>query len=102
MTIYFVSRHAGAIEWASRQQLNADVQRTHLDPAEVQPGDLVYGTLPVPVAAAVCACGAEYWHLQANVPAQWRGKELTAEQLDQIGARFVRAEVRLLNTLNGA
>jgi CRISPR-associated protein Csx16 len=93
--IWFVSRHPGAREWALRQGLRWDAEATHLEAAHaVAAGDIVYGTLPCPLAAAVCAAGAQYWHLEVPLPQALRGQELSAQELEAAGARFVRYEVR--------
>ncbi len=58
MTTWFVSRHPGALDWARQQGLAVDRWVPHLEPADVQPGDTVAGTLPVQLASKVCARGA--------------------------------------------
>ena len=78
---WFVSRHPGAIEWAKQQNLSIDRWVTHLDPAAVTAGDFVIGSLPVNLVSAVCERGARYLHLSLEVPAEWRGRELTAAEL---------------------
>ena len=93
MSIYFVSRHSGAIEWAARRQLHIDRVMPHLDPACVQPGDTVIGSLPVNLAAQVCATGAAYWHLSLELPASLRGRELSADELERLGARVQAFEI---------
>lgn len=85
---WFVSRHPGAIEWATRQGLQADALAAHLDTAKVSPGDTVIGTLPVNLAARVCARGARYFHLSLELPVGWRGRELSADELQACGARL--------------
>lgn len=93
--IWFVSRHAGAREWALRSGLRWDAEAVHWEIAHaVGAGDLVYGTLPCQLAAAVCAAGAEYWHLEVPLQADQRGRELSAQELEAAGARFVRYDVR--------
>ena len=87
MTTFFVSRHPGAIEWAARRQFQVDVVVPHLDVALVQSGDKVIGSLPVNLAAQVCAQGAAYWHLSVELPAELRGRELSANNLEQLSAR---------------
>jgi len=95
MTTYFVSRHPGAIEWAAHQQLTIDQQVPHLDAASlVQSGDTVIGTLPINLAAQVCASGAAYWHLTLELPVELRGRELTAHDMLRAGARLERYEVQ--------
>lgn len=88
MTTTLVTRHPGAVEWAARQGLKVDKHLTHLDPAAVQPGDTVIGTLPVNLAAAVCARGGQFWYLSLDLPEGARGRELSADDLDAYGARL--------------
>lgn len=114
MTIFFVSRHPGAIEWAVRHGIHADVQLTHLESARVGAGetdtksettvqqggrakdalravacgDTLLGTLPVNLAAEVCAHGARYFNLTLNLPETWRGRELSADDLVACDARL--------------
>ena len=93
MTTYFVSRHPGAIEWAAGQNLRIDHFDPHLDLAQVQAGDTVIGSLPVNLAARVCAAGAAYWHISLALPAELRGRELSAEELRTLGAKIEPFEV---------
>lgn len=93
MTAYFVSRHPGAIEWAARQKLAVDCFVPHLDTVLVQPGDTVIGSLPVNLAATVCAAGANYWHLSMYLPEQMRGVELTVDDMVRYGARLVAYQI---------
>jgi CRISPR-associated protein Csx16 len=99
MTTWFITRHRGAREWAEAQQLNIDRYCTHLDPAEIQTGDTVIGSLPVHLAAAVSAAGARYFNLSIDLPAHARGKELSLEQLQAFNARLEEFHTqRLANT----
>lgn len=86
MTFHFVTRHPGAIEWAQGRGLQIDRWVPHLNLADVAAGDTVAGTLPIHLAAAVCARGARYLHLRLHVPPGWRGRELSAADLDAAGA----------------
>lgn len=88
MTTLFVSRHPGALDWAAGEGITVDAVIAHLDPATVQPGDVVIGTLPVHLAARVCARGGRYLHLSLELPPDWRGRELSAADLRQCGARL--------------
>ncbi len=87
---FFVTRHSGAVEWATRQGIAIDRAVEHLDPREIRPGDVVIGTLPVHLASEVCARGARYLHLAMELPVELRGRELTADELDRWGARIVQ------------
>lgn len=93
MTTYFVTRHPGAVEWAQRRGIEAQMV-SHLDPTSIRPGDVVIGTLPVHLVAEVCARGGRYLHLTMNVPPEARGRELTADDMKQFGARLEEYKVR--------
>lgn len=88
MTVLFISRHPGAVEWAERQGLNIGRRVVHLDPGEVSSGDIVAGTLPVHLAAEVCARGARYLHLALDLSKHARGCEFTTDELERLGARL--------------
>lgn len=88
MTTYFVTRHPGALDWATGEGLAVEVMVTHLDPETIQPGDTVIGTLPIHLAAQVCQRGGRYLHLSLEIPPEQRGRELTAADLRQFGARL--------------
>jgi CRISPR-associated protein Csx16 len=94
MTTWFISRHPGAIVWAAQQSLLIDQHLTHLDTALIQHGDTVIGTLPVNLAAAVCQRGARFFNLSLDLPAQWRGRELSASELRQCNARLEGFDIR--------
>ena len=53
----------------------------------------INGSLPVNLAAQVCAAGATYWHLSLEVPVELRGLELSADDLQRLAARIERFEV---------
>jgi CRISPR-associated protein Csx16 len=88
MTTYFVTRHPGAIEWAARRRMRIDHRLAHLDPAIITPGDTVIGILPVNLAARVCERGGRYFNLSLDLPADARGRELSADELEAYGARI--------------
>lgn len=88
MTTWFVSRHPGAVEWAGRHAVRVDRQVAHLDAGQVAAGDVVIGVLPVYMAARICARGAKYLNLLLEVPFHLRGTELSADQLEALGARL--------------
>lgn len=94
MTTYFVTRHPGARDWAAQEGITVDQVIDHLDTLCVQIGDSVIGTLPVNLAAEVCARGGAYLHLSLVLPPELRGRELSAEQMRAFGARIERYLVR--------
>lgn len=96
MTTWFVSRHPGALHWMKKNNIHFDIQMNHFDPMMVQAGDVVIGSLPINLAAQICALGAEYQHLSLFVPKHARGKELSAEELDTYSAKLERFQVTKL------
>jgi CRISPR-associated protein Csx16 len=93
MTTWFISGHVGAHEWALRRGIAAEMV-AHLDPVRVTAGDKVIGTLPVAIAAEVCAKGAAYWHLTLALPAEARHRELSADDMDRYGAKIEQFDVK--------
>lgn len=96
MTVWFVSRHPGAIDWARQQGLQIDRWVTHLDTGAPEPGDTIIGSLPAGTAAELCARGIRYLHLQLDLPEEWRGRELTKEQLVKACARLIELDVQVV------
>ena len=88
MSVYFVSRHPGARQWAEEEGLVVDAVVDHLDPAAVVAGDTIIGSLPIHLAAEICARGCRYLHLCLVVPRELRGCELTAAEMREYGARL--------------
>ena len=92
MTTWFITRHSGAVDWARAQGIGAR-HVEHLDLDSIRAGDIVLGTLPVSLAARVCALGSEYHHLTLDLPPDWRGRELSAQDMDRFGARLQRFHI---------
>lgn len=93
MTTYFVTAHPGALDWARAQGIEAAAV-AHLDPAVVKAGDIVIGTLPVHLVAAIGERGGRYLHLAMELPAEARRRELSAEDMVRYGARLEEYEAR--------
>lgn len=99
MTTYLVTRHPGTRAWAREMQeqgkLPFEIDRMveHLEIEQLHKGDLVIGTLPVHVAAALHHRKVPFWSLDIDLPPANRGKELSAEELARFGARLTRYEV---------
>lgn len=96
MTTYLVSRHPGAVQWIRSRGVEVDAVVSHLDPAQIVPGDRVVGNLPVHLAAVLCERGACYIHLSLEVPPALRGMELDTALMEAAGARLEFFEVRRL------
>ena len=94
MTRWFITRHPGACAWMTALSISIDQVVAHLDPTDVARGDLVYGSLPINLAVQICERGARYFHLSLVIPFELRGKELSAEQLTTMGARFEEFDIR--------
>lgn len=94
MTTWFVSRHRGAIEWAAQNGIRYDTLVSHLDPSQIIEGDTVIGTLPIHIAAEICAQGATYLNLSVRVAPADRERELTAQELVDYHATIERYDVR--------
>ncbi len=90
MTVYCVSRHPGAIEWLHAQEVHVDVVLAHIEELDIRAGDTVIGTLPLALAAEICAAGAIVLAICMDVPAEARGRELSAEDMRRFGARLCR------------
>ena len=98
MATFFVSRHPGPLQWMQQYGPAFDCHVAHLDPAEVQSGDTVIGTLPVHLAAQVCARGAAYLHLVLETAQDARGRELSAQELLALGATLQPFNIRPVKT----
>ncbi|MCK9520157.1 MAG: CRISPR-associated protein Csx16 [Candidatus Omnitrophota bacterium] len=74
-----VTRHPGALGWLRKHhpELGEVEVVSHASPDQIQ-GARVVGVLPVNLAAL---CG-EYWHLSMEVPPDYRGKELSCEDME--------------------
>lgn len=90
MTTWFVSRHEGALQWAREEGVGGEGGELRLvdeiTPEAVALGDIVIGTLPLPLVAGICARGARYLHIAMEVPRERRGSELSAQDMRSFGA----------------
>ncbi|WP_377295394.1 CRISPR-associated protein Csx16 [Rhizobium sp. SG2393] len=100
MTEYFISRHPGAVDWARNLGITAHHLR-HLDPAIITSGDVVMGTLPIHLAATVCAAGAQFLFLALDLPEDLRdGRELSADELRRAHARLEEYVVKRVGNVD--
>jgi len=88
MTTYLISRHPGAIQWIKQQQIHYDSHLSHLDLSIIEEGDTIIGSLPVNIAEQICRKKAHYQHLSLELPENQRGQELTAAEMQQLGAKI--------------
>lgn len=89
MTTYFVTRHSGALYWAKLKKLHFDVHLSHLNNLDqLQAHDVIIGTLPINIVYKLNCLAIRYIHLSLEIPAELRGLELTAEQLETCKAEL--------------
>ena len=89
MTTWLITRHTGAREWAHRRGFAVDRVVQHLESeADFGAGNVVIGSLPANLAARLCERGARYMHLSLDLPFDMRGIELTADDMERLGARL--------------
>ena len=94
--LILLTRHPGAVQWLQRKLGNQSQLEivAHLEHVTLKRNDRVYGIFPMHLAAHLCTLGVECWMIDVVIPATLRGVELSAEQLNQLGAELVRYEVR--------
>lgn len=97
MTVWFVTRHPGAVAWAQRHGVRYDRHVEHIAVDEVKAGDTVIGVLPVNLAAAVCAKDARFFALEITVTRAQRGTELSADALEELQCQVRQYDVRMLS-----
>lgn len=93
---YLISRHAGAVEWLEARGFDDPVLVNHATQNFIDSlteSDFVFGTLPIHLAEAVCHQGARFFNLTLDVPAEYRGKELTPDLMEEFGARLTEYRI---------
>lgn len=93
--IVLVSRHAGAVQWL-RNVLQAPQAEcvAHMDGTDaLRRGDCVAGTLPLHIAAMLCARGVEVLGLDLPVSQAQRAQVFGADDMQRIGAHLTRYRV---------
>jgi CRISPR-associated protein Csx16 len=84
----FVTQHPGTAEWARLAGYGNCEFVSHLDPETVDAGDMVMGTLPVHLAARIIVRGGVFCSLVLDVPAEERGRDRSATEIAEAGARL--------------
>lgn len=96
--IWAISRHVGALAWLYIQGVRPHCAVAHLDAAEVAPGDLVVGVLPLWLTVDLEARGVRAWHIVIDAEPQDRGRELGPSRMRQCNARLERYEIRRIDS----
>lgn len=91
MNILIITRHQATVDWiqSTLHATDSVTVSAHYNPGLEDGYDYVVGILPVNLIAGLCAKGVRYYQIIMEVPQEWRGKELTVEQMDEFQARMV-------------
>ena len=107
MKTIIVTRHKGAVEWlrqAGHVPAEGEVKvLAHLDEDAINSlaeGDVVIGVMPFSLAARLNTKGVRTFTLALDIPAEMRGKELSAEDMDNLGAQVEEVVVLMGDSLN--
>lgn len=95
MSNIFITRHKGAQEWLKLQNIDAELIE-HFTTATlltIKAGDKVMGILPVDIIAQICNQGAQFHHLQMEMPPELRGQEISCSKMIELGAKLVQFHV---------
>lgn len=93
---YIITRHQGTVDWV-RAKLNGKGVRDvfvagHLSDQmilQMKKGDAVYGILPIHLIRRLLRKGVDYYHMVLpDVPEEFRGKELSLEQVKAFGGQI--------------
>jgi len=102
--IYVVSRHNGLKEWLIKRgfvyacQVIGHINDEFFDSLNEE--DIVIGVLPPWAIARINQKGARFFAVELpNLPKEWRGKELTPEQMDAAGAEVREVRVSISHSL---
>lgn len=90
LPVVIVTRHPGAVQWIRTQTGFSGAEITaipHL--TKIAPNTHYVGVLPVGMVAQICASGGRFTSLELTFPdASWRGRELSAQEMDTCAARL--------------
>ena len=89
MMVVIVSRHQGLVDWLAQRGIVGKVI-AHATPDDVRGKDVI-GNLPLHLASVAKSVTVVD---MPDLPADWRGKDLTPDQMDQAGAKLTRYVVQ--------
>ena len=109
METIIVTRHAGAMEWLRKNHIDIfdpiypiseeeeieivePIVLAHAKPDDVR-GKRVIGILP----NRLSSLAAEYWELNIDIPADMRGKEISCQEMERLGASLKRWDILSLS-----
>jgi putative CRISPR-associated protein (TIGR02620 family) len=85
-----VTRHVGAVAWLAKHGITGEVTLRITSPAQIA-GKRIIGNVPLHLAAharEVCTI------VLPALPPEWRNKELSADEMEQAGAKLATYVVR--------
>lgn len=94
---YIITRHQGTVDWVRAKLNGKGLDRDvfvagHLSNEMImrmKKGDAVYGILPIHLIKRLLRKGVEYYHMVLpDVPEEFRGKELSLEQVKAFGGQI--------------
>ncbi len=95
--IYIVTRHQSTVNWIKAKLNGKGLDRDvfvagHLSDQmilQMKKGDAVYGILPIHLIKRLLRKGVDYYHMVLpDVPEEFRGKELSLEQVKAFGGQI--------------
>jgi len=103
MKILIITRHEATVEWIKKTihpfigvTIDEIVVTAHYTPGMEDGFNYVIGILPVNLIAALCAKEIHYYQVVMDISVEFRGKELTIEQMEEFNAHLVRYYVEEL------
>jgi len=91
-----VTRHKGAVRWLREKYswlIKGAKVVTHINPDTIPSKTNVIGILPITIVKRLLDKGCTVTIIQLpNIPEEFRGKELTPEEMERYGARLFYIE----------
>lgn len=99
MKILIVTRHQATVEWIKSTLRPSDEVSVvaHYTPGAEESFDYVVGILPMNLVADMYVRNPQirYYQVIMDVPEEFRGKELTSEQMKEFNARYIQYYVEV-------
>lgn len=99
MKVLIVTRHQATVEWIKSTLLPTDEVSVvaHYAPGAEDSFDYVVSILPMNLVADMYVRNPQirYYQVSMEVPEEFRGKELSIEQMEAFGARLVQYYVEV-------
>jgi putative CRISPR-associated protein (TIGR02620 family) len=101
MSVKIILRHRGAVEWLKSKGIEGEVIE-QVSPSNFQEGDEIYGVMPIQLVAEGIKRGCDINIIVLpKIPRELRGKELSAEEMEELGGvevlKVKKLEIERLN-----